>query len=912
MKWKHFLLSFFLSAPLFAKGADQSLGVYDFSKGLDTYHSSLSLPDGFVQDSQNVFFDSQAPVSKRKGYTVSFSSKSYAYQNAWTYTDQTNTTWIIVRASDSIIASNIAGTVVRISTVSANDVVGEANAFGSAYFVDPTQAVYAWNGSSTTYIAGSPHGSLIAQFHSRLFVSGAAVPNGSQVYSSGFLVGTNWTLGPNASDPVQLTAGLQDNFDNVTAMYAYLDTLYLFKHYAIYSLSGFDQTSFQVSFVSSECGCIDQNSIQTFGGALKFVSLRGVENFDGYRCTRISDPIKDKVDPAIQIGGFSQSSWVQSQAPDWSAGTFSPSGSLSTTVQPPTLVLSTQAALSSVDSNWNAGTSLVNVDSTTNAPALQLGKTTTSTTSPSYVGGINTGVCATPGLAFAQSFTSDNVSNMKLSSVFLKNVTAPFSSGGTTLRIKSDNAGVPGTDLATASIAQGASGPTVNISVALSANTKYWIYIDGAGSGSCGSIESVTWATQTGNPYAGGNFWTSVSGNFTTDATFSVTYTVPVFFTSGSFQSQVFNVGFPTSAWLWSWGNFQTSETDNGQTITYQTKTSNDGVTFDAPVTATPGSPIASATKPFIVYIANLSGTTTATPVLNSVTVQSTQLEKSSGTIKSQSHNVSPINSWGNFAVTDSLNGGNIVFSVCSSSSANMVPSVCAAQSPNTPITIATNTFVNWYSTFSVTLATQTPTLNSVTVQWFSGNKAIPLASTVWDNRYWLSLTTSTLDSSNDAVLVLANSGAWADLDIHASGLVQYKNSLYHSDSLGTGNVYLDNQGYQDNGNPINAYFKTKDYMQGDLTQDNFLDSIWPSMDNAGPYNVSVSYFPDRAATGYSLGQISMSDFAYNASEKMVIPIDSTHQVFGKSMAYFFQASDANSPWNFYGFREIFHARPTQ
>ena len=169
-------------------------------------------------------------------------------------------------------------------------------------------------------------------------MSGVAIPNGSQVYSSAFLSGTNWALGPNATDPVQLTAGLQDNFDNVTAMYAYLDTLYIFKHYAIYSLSDFDQTSFLVSFVSSECGCIDQNSIQTFGGALKFVSLRGVENFDGYRCTRISDAVKDKVDPAIQIGGFSQSSWVQSQPQDWAAGTITPSGSLSTTVQPPNLV----------------------------------------------------------------------------------------------------------------------------------------------------------------------------------------------------------------------------------------------------------------------------------------------------------------------------------------------------------------------------------------------------------------------------------------------------------------------------------------------------------------------------------------------------------------------------------------------
>ena len=207
------------------------------------------------------------------------------------------------------------------------------------------------------YVAGSPHGSFITQFHNRLWASGAAVPNGSQIYSSAFF---KWepfgALGPNPTDPVQLTAGLQDNFDNVTAMYAYLDTLYVFKHYSIFSLSGFDQSSFLMSFVSSECGCIDQSSIQTFGGALKFVSLRGVENFDGYRCTRISDPVKDKVDPAIQVGSFAQSSWVQSQQADWQAGTINPSGSLNLTIATPNVVLSTGIFVDTTAVNFNQGT----------------------------------------------------------------------------------------------------------------------------------------------------------------------------------------------------------------------------------------------------------------------------------------------------------------------------------------------------------------------------------------------------------------------------------------------------------------------------------------------------------------------------------------------------------------------------
>lgn len=832
MKWKSFFLSFFLCSPLFAKGPEQNTGIYDFSKGLDTYHSSLSLPDGFVQDSQNVLFDAQAPVSKRQGYTVSFSTKAYAYQSAWTYTDATNTSWIIVRASDSLIASNLAGTVVLISTVSANDIVGEANAFGNAYFIDPTQAVYFWNGSTTTYVSGSPHGSLITQFHSRLWASGAAVPNGSQVYSSGFLAGNTWALGPNATDPVQLTAGLQDNFDNVTAMYAYLDTLYIFKHYSIYSLSGFDQTSFLVSFVSSECGCIDQNSIQTFGGALKFVSLRGVENFDGYRCTRISDPIKDKVDPAIQVGAFSQSSWVQSTQSDWQAGS---STNTSNKVSPPNLTLSGTQSTFSNPPDWttSVGTSTFSSNSIT----------------------LSTMCVANPiiCLPYAESRVNYSSVTQSVNSSWYMQSTVQFSACNPSIH---------------------PTQPCIDDAAGLQYHT-------------------------------------------TTDAGYE-----------GYSEIQFFN-----STFLFGFLICKNSTPNNQQASTFCNKTlysssstiaadvsphvmglskigSNITLTWDGAVVSTAtDSQISSATVANLVYATDLS---TSSAQVQNVSFSNFYLQSSSGTFGSQVHNAGSFNSWGNFAVSDNLNGGNIAFSICSSSNVNMIPDSCAVQTANSQITVPVNSFVNWYATFTVTAATQTPTLVSGTVQWFTGAKSIPMASTIWDNRYWLSLTTTTADSSNDAILVLANSGAWADFNIRAAGLTQYKNSLYHPDSLATGNVYLDNQGYMDNGVPINAYIKTKDYTQGDLTEDNFLEEIWPSMDDSGPYNVTVNYFPDRTSIGFPLGQVAMSEFANDASAKMMVPIDSAHQVFGKSMAYFFQASDANSPWNFYGLKEFYSTRPTQ
>lgn len=931
MKWVRFLLSAFLCVPLFAKGPEQNTGIYDFSKGLDTYHSSLSLPDGFVQDSQNVLFDDKAPVTKRKGYTVVFSSKSYAYQSTWAYTDSTNTSWIIVRASDSLIASNLAGVIVRISTVSANDVVGESNAFGNAYFVDPTQAVYFWNGSSTTYVAGSPHGNLITQFHSRLWVSGAAPPNGSQVYSSGFLSGTNWNLGPNATDPVQLTAGLQDNFDNVTAMYAYLDTLYIFKHYSIYSLSGFDQTSFLVSFVSSECGCIDQNSVQTFGGALKFVSLRGVENFDGYRCTRISDPIKDKVDPAIQVGSFSQSSWVQSQQADWQAGTINPSGSLNLTIETPNVVLSTGVFVDTTAVSFNLGTfsHFMNFPNDFSSPvdgSLSLFNFITSPLSSLSGWTTNAGSWSTSSGYLTATANFSNLTQPLANTahdsgigsliLYFEILGSCALTGDTEIDLL--NSGNNGNGIQAATQNNGninitpvtvVGGNVTNfgnvtsfscdsnwhqIAMKISYSSNAGIFIDGS------QVD-----TYTGSLIGSPSEVRVTNGSSTNGPGIRNVQVSP---SSGTFTSRVFDTGISSPVIQFQYGS---SGSQTLPSLDLRTASSASGPFVELIPIVSSGVVYNQQSNRYLMYSSTFTKDLlyNALPSLNGSAIFYSQ---SSGTLTTQTHNVGAINTWGNFAVSDIPNNGNIGFTICSSSSASMSPKSCATQTANSQIVIATNTFVQWSATFTVTAATQTPTLVSGTVQWFSGSKSIPMASTVWDNRYWLSLTTSTADSSNDAILVLANSGAWADLDIHASGLAQYKNSLYHSDSLPTGNVYLDNQGYMDNGVPINAYIKTKDYTQGDLTEDNFLEEIWPSMDNSGPYNVTVNYFPDRVAAGFPLGQVAMSEFANDASAKMQVPIDSAHQVFGKSMAYFFQASDANSPWNFYGLKEIYRTRPPQ
>jgi hypothetical protein len=865
------------SSFLHAKGDRKNFQIYDFSKGLDTYHNASTLPDGFVQDSLNVFFDAQAPGQKRPGFSYSWGTKAYSYTGLWTYTDQTNTTWQIARSSDQITAANLAGSVVVVATVSANNLVGETNAFGNAYFVDQSQGLYFWNGTSTTYVTSSPKGSIITQFHNRLWITGAAVPSGNQLYGSAYYDGSTWTTGSLATDPVQYSIGLQDNFDNVTAEYVYLDTLYLFKHYSISALYGFDQPSFQISNLTQECGCVDGGSIQTFNGSLKFLSLRGVEDFNGYTCKRISDPVKDKVDPSIQSLSFSAQSWIQESQADWQAGTITPSRSLSTTIASNAVTVS--STLVHVDSStWN-----VPNPSFEACPSSILSNWTPSgsgifCTSAAYLGLNSCGTARAPrtGLNY--------------------------------LEINADPVG----------------GWSITLYDYLSGASIYGVSIAGLEADQCTYLSGTLFKNE-----FGGNLGyvqiTNGSGSTLTSDPFIIGNDIVYYYESFSVSTQhvvaledVLNgaTSFISSATLTTGPGVEKVQgfwASGSPSVIVQQSTSSFGAW--STISTSTGTNANNSTN-YIRYVATFTRTSGAGAGNDSAATDLKSLnliQTSTGVFLSQSHNMTPISSFGNFLPTaDISGGGSIAYSVCTSANANMTPKACSVQTANTQISVATNTYVQFIATFSVTDSTQTPKLSLATIQWFSTTRPPPLVSTVWDNRYWLSLTTSTADSANDAVLVLNSRGAWADLNIHAGGFTQYKNNLYHADSNATGNVYLDNQGYADNGSPILSYIKTKDESLGGLAADDYLYVVYPSASNTGSCTMSVQYDMDHSGNAMSLGSPLLSEFSSRKAVRLPFPIDTTHQDFGQSINFTVGTNDSACDWQFYGLEGLYRTRPIQ
>lgn len=900
--WKILLFFVAVSVPScsLAVTKNKDFKIYDFSKGVDTYHDPTTLPDGFVQDSLNVLFDDKAPVTKRFGYTIAWSTTSaYSFTGLWSYTDSTNTSWQIARSSTQITASNLAGSIVKIATVSASNIVNETNAFGFAYFVDQTQGVYYWNGTSTTYVSGSPQGSIITTFHNRLWVTGAAVPNGNQLYGSKFGDGNTWATGVNATDPVQFSIGLNDNFDNLTAEYVYLDTLYLFKHYSVFALYGFDQTNFQNSQLTQECGCIDGGSIQTYMGSLKFLSLRGVENFDGYHCTRISDPIKNKIDPAIQVGGFSQQSWVQSSLSDWAAGTFSANNNIST-MTVATAMQWRGAGKDTIASDFNSG---VLIGLSFNSPGLQISTDVANVKNNSFESGTTNWTFGTNSTVQG-SMTGDHCfGTLPKDGSKELNWGNIFSSTPATIQVALlhclDNA-----ILSSATVTTGYTGTCAWNQVTLPApsdrqcafvrvqnTTNPETILTSDDFLTNGNAMTFWWnsdSTSFGGPLLFLDFW---QNGRTDNENNSQTSRV---FDTGKTSSKV----VPKVAW-----------TINGSTPSFVLQSSPDNVTFTDVTTSTG---IASTVNRYVRYLS----TWTFAPNLDfKSSWQSVDLQPVifTSTWTSACHSIGNIRSWGNLSIIQDLTGGgSTAFTFCSSANSNCTSASCGVITPNSQITIATNTFAQVITTFTATVTTQTATVNSITAQWFTGNVSIPVWSTIWDNRYWLSLTTNTVDSTNDAVVVLNSRGAWTTFDIKAGAFTQYKNSLYHADALSSGNIYLDNQAFSDNGNPINSFVHTRTESLGDLTTDDYLYALYPSALNTGNCTMSVQYIVDKSTNTYSLSSPLLNEFGTMSSVRLPFPIDSSHQVFGQSIDFIVGTNDNSCAWSFYGLEGLYKSRPLQ
>lgn len=252
-------------------------------KGMASNYESSNLRDDLVKDAQNVFFDKNLGVVRSDGYVRdnAVSIGSQPIDNLGRFVTPTGAEYLMVVSSNLLLFTANAGTyTVIVSTLNPKFQYDCTDALG-AYWCTSTTGAFYIDGDLNIHdvVSNFPLGDKITKHQNRLWVANSSFPI---IYASGFLNGSLWSLGGNASDPVAFTIGINDG-DTITGFYSAFDKLYIGKRRSFWKLIGRSQLDFQQVNISPLIGCSQHKSMRDKHGNLYWLSQRGLEKLDGYQ-----------------------------------------------------------------------------------------------------------------------------------------------------------------------------------------------------------------------------------------------------------------------------------------------------------------------------------------------------------------------------------------------------------------------------------------------------------------------------------------------------------------------------------------------------------------------------------------------------------------------------------------------------
>ena len=618
--------------------------------------------------------------------------------------------------------------------------------------------------------------------------------------------------------------------DYGTGLLVYRGYLHFFKQYSIWRLVGFDEYSYTRVKTRASTGTRFNESLQILDSLVQLIGIDGIYVFDGEETERISDII----DPATAEQasfGFNQLQqpnqnnlfWEVTASADWNAGTV-----------PQNLAIANAATLQAKDnsqSDFQAAPTLTNIDTTTIPNSIQLNH------QGSGVGFINVAL---------NQIASINVSNGSVIglSVFI-------------------------TDGNLTNIVGGNFGPAAG-------NVQYTIPIPNNA-----PISQIIWK----GLFGGNSYQVTDQNNViigsgalpnTTTSDFVINLspviasqiTIQLNYSGGGFSNvqvsvteiQVFQTPFNTIGQIVS-RNLDLGDTPaslgtlfsdfvlNGEGLTFQTQSSADGITWDAPVSVVSGSSIGSVSRRYVRWIGNFTSDGNSTAILTDVwlgTLYTSMVHDTGGNIFA----------WGAFQSDYRLFGQTIHFYYRGSSSIAGIPS--SPWNLIVPGGILDLLPTDRYVQFKIEISgyggnNNAPVINNVTLNWVSGIAGQPqvfqnVASFPWRNRYWLSAA-GVGASANNLILIRGKktfNSPWQLKDWNILSFTRYLDNLYGTSSV-DGSIFRLDTGFSKDGGPLNSIFETGDFSFKGF-QINVLE-IMLETQRLGPYSLFVGTSTDQGNT---------------------------------------------------------------
>lgn len=891
--------------------------------GLITRFPGDIIQPNCFQTSTNILSDRTGVPTRRQGYSL-FNAIAcpggQPIRGLWPFYADNGISYQIILSSNSMFYSpndgtcsyipGLQGAVTASATMECVQSGAAAGISSGAHIwcTDGIDPVFATNVISTTAVPQAPTGYHIGTFRNRILVSG--VPgtgsngSGSQFYLSGELNGLDYTIPAtqvSTSPAIISVNGINDGQTITCLMGEFQNQFLVGRPYDLWGLSGYDLTDFSLRKISDQVGCLEPRSVQEVTNVKYWLSHRGVEGFTGTQINRVSYPIDANILPIISGAGNVLTNSIAGQQA-WQAGNTTASGAgapLSTTRSPGNLTVSASSYNDITTTTYVSGT-LVNV-STYGTAALALSISTSavfdgqfalgtgwSLTGTGSANASNGAVIPSAGGATVQcpnsestcGYLGDGISNLQCSANNVKLFVCLYDGASGSLLASNTVGGAPNAPPET----------ILNLPISISGVATSTSVFVKFGVGSCAAstfIKEVQTTPVGFNLLVDGSRYCSGSGascgggsnvcQFLSFSNVRVSSYVP----TGSYTSYAFNTGFSTPTMSAPTVSFSSSSV---ATLTLQQQNSSDGVSWGSAVTLSTAGP-ALGGKKYWRYIENWAtsnGTTSAISNGLQLTAETTAYYITSCV------SVSSPTSYGNFLVNGAANGGAFTFWISTGATCSAATSPTAtwnSQIPNSIISVTTLTaYIAARALFYVDIATETPTLTSLTFTWTQGGGRPPTASAQWDDRYLLFYTTNTSAGAvNDHVYIYDQNQKWQLWDDeYAASAALINNVLYTGDSNATGYIYQQDVGQTDNGNNFTMTFQTADFDGGDPAMNKEFSRAYimlgaPS-NNQGSASLACSYALDGSTSTYSLSPVILSQsptqngyfvakLAFNASQ---------------------------------------------
>lgn len=892
---------FFALLLISGTAAAQEVSVGDFSGGMNTYNSPNKIPDKQASYIQNFFTDIEPLATETNGFVkkeTTVLGGTNTVRGLWNFTDNTGTEWLIAFSSRSFYKSNATTGFVQFGPTAIADVFPRAAVnLGRIWFTDGSISVWSFDGASTSTISGAPSGTLISSWRNRIVISGIANSR-STIRFSADGDGTTWTLGGNPTDPFSIQlGGANDGFDTRCMWGSYNDYFIAGRKYDTYLMSGFDQSDVVLRKISSEIGCIDNNSMRAFDGSLVWLSARGVEEMQGTIIHRVSDPIRNLSDTIVKNNSTTRTVTLTTQG-DFMPGTSSPLTYISYNALPGSVTLDTMTAISfpdTTESDFEAGTS-TNI-STTILPGSMILDITGEfpkynkyfTNDDQTCGDALTGPYyqSMPIYGGGYYFTGATMRMFKQG--------AP---GNAALRLMDATvSGDIGTNVLSSTTLTAASVPaaigdvsTTLAAVYLTPGSTHWLQIyQPTGT----PTTQLTWMAHSIGIGAS-IYGCGASGSIGDFRTYEFKGNGRIYASSGTHFGRTYDTGFTTGTWMWNWGNLNpTISTTTGTSITLETQTSADGINWDALQPGTPFSQILSTVREFIRYKATFQTTDTSTsPIFNDIAVPTSKFQRPFGQYTSPVVTIgSAITSWRPLLLSEVKTGGaSIVYQFNASTSSSITSFNASSWTTVSNGIVPTNgtaPFAAFRSSFTVTSGTDTAALQDFSFIWQEGSFPAA-ASVVYDGRYYLSVTTTIAGTPTlDTLLVYQRNRTWTMVKgVSTSALSLWQDKMYFGNSVGNGLVYQYDVGNNYDGQPILSIIKTKSYDYGVAAHDKSFTDLFLQYDGstAKSGSFSTTYDLDHSGSAYPLGSADISEG--NGLQSVRMPFTLSNPVEGKELQY--------------------------